>query len=206
LRNMLTTAQLLADRIESSSDPAVRRTAPKLVNSLARAISLCERTLTFGKVDEPAPEIVVFLLAPLVGEVLENEREASATGRVDFRAEIAGGLAARADPDQLFRVLTNLVRNAAQAIEASGRAGSVTVSAGEGDGRTRIRVADTGPGLPPKARENLFRPFSGGVRQGGTGLGLVIAAELVKGHGGSLTLDETAREGTTFVVDIPAPK
>ncbi|MCB1369833.1 MAG: sensor histidine kinase, partial [Rhodobacteraceae bacterium] len=67
-------------------------------------------------------------------------------------------------------------------------------------------VADTGPGLPPKARENLFRPFSGGVRQGGTGLGLVIAAELVKGHGGSLTLDETAREGTTFVVDIPAPK
>ncbi|HMQ91906.1 MAG TPA: HAMP domain-containing sensor histidine kinase [Amaricoccus sp.] len=206
LRNMLTTTQLLADRIESSSDPAVRRTAPKLVNSLARAISLCERTLTFGKVDEPAPEIVVFPLAPLVGEVLENEREASATGRVAFRAEIAGRLAARADPDQLFRVLTNLVRNAAQAIEASGRAGSVTVSAGEGDGRTRIRVADTGPGLPPKARENLFRPFSGGVRQGGTGLGLVIAAELVKGHGGSLTLDETAQEGTTFVVDIPAPK
>jgi hypothetical protein len=206
LRNMLTTAQLLADRIESSSDPSVRRTAPKLVNSLARAISLCERTLTFGKVDEPAPEIVVFPLAPLVAEVLENERETAAEGCVAFNSEVAEGLPVRADPDQLFRVLTNLVRNAAQAIEASGRPGSVTVRAAEEDGRTRIRVSDTGPGLPSKARENLFRPFSGGVRQGGTGLGLVIGAELVKGHGGSLTLEETGRSGTAFVVDIPAPK
>ena len=56
LRNMLTTAQLLADRIEASDDPAVRRTAPKLVGSLARAISLCERTLTFGKAEELPPE------------------------------------------------------------------------------------------------------------------------------------------------------
>jgi len=207
LRNMLTTAQLLADRIDSSSDPSVRRTAPKLVNSLARAISLCERTLTFGKVDEPAPEIVVFPLAPLVAEVLENEREtAAAAGCVTVGMEVAEGLPVRADPDQLFRVLTNLVRNAAQAIEASGRAGSVRVSATETDGRTLIRVADTGPGLPPKARENLFLPFSGTARQGGTGLGLVIGAELVRGHGGRLTMDETGPDGTAFVVDLPAPK
>src|SRR5690606_12480855 len=51
LRNMLTTAQLLADRIESSNDPAVRRTAPKLVASLSRAIQLCERTLAFGRAE-----------------------------------------------------------------------------------------------------------------------------------------------------------
>jgi signal transduction histidine kinase len=204
---MLTTAQLLADRIDSSSDPSVRRTAPKLVNSLARAISLCERTLTFGKVDEPAPEIVVFPLAPLVAEVLENEREtAAAADCVIFGMEVPEGLPVRADPDQLFRVLTNLVRNAAQAIEASGLAGSVRVGAAETDGRTLIRVADTGPGLPPKARENLFQPFSGTARQGGTGLGLVIGAELVRGHGGRLTLDETGGEGTAFVVDLPAPK
>lgn len=73
LRNMLTTAQLLADRIDGSDDPAVRRTAPKLVGSLARAIHLCERTLDFGRAEELPPVITIFRLAPLVGEVLENE-------------------------------------------------------------------------------------------------------------------------------------
>ena len=80
LRNLLTTAQLLADRIEASADPAVRRTAPKLVGSLARAIKLCERTLAFGKAEELPPEPTVFALAPLVAEVLENERQAAARG------------------------------------------------------------------------------------------------------------------------------
>lgn len=206
LRNMLTTAQLLADRIEASADPAVRRTAPKLVGSLARAISLCERTLTFGKAEELPPEPAVFLLAPLVAEVLENERQAATPAcTIDFVADVPEALTVRADADQLFRVLSNLVRNAAQAIEAGGRAGVVSVRAREPEGRSEIRVSDTGPGLPQKARDNLFQPFRGSVRQGGAGLGLVIAAELVKGHGGALTLEETGPRGSTFRISLPAP-
>ena len=206
LRNMLTTAQLLADRIEASPDPGVRRIAPKLVSSLARAIKLCERTLTYGKAEELPPEPVIFALAPLVAEVLENERQAAApAGCVDFADDVPAELRLRADPDQIFRVLSNLVRNAAQAIEASGQPGVVTVTAGENAGRTEIRVADTGPGLPQRARENLFQPFRGGVRQGGAGLGLVIAAELVKGHGGTLALEETGSRGSVFRISLPAP-
>jgi signal transduction histidine kinase len=206
LRNMLTTAQLLADRIEASADPAVRRTAPKLVGSLARAISLCERTLTFGKAEELPPEPQVFVLAPLVAEVLENERQAvAADGAVTFAADVPEGLAVRADADQLFRVLSNLVRNAAQAIEAGGKPGAVTVRAREAEGRSDIRISDTGPGLPQKARENLFQPFRGSVRQGGAGLGLVIAAELVRGHGGSLSLEQTGPRGSTFRISLPGP-
>jgi signal transduction histidine kinase len=206
LRNMLTTAQLLADRIDASADPAVRRTAPKLVGSLARAISLCERTLTFGKAEELPPEPQVFVLAPLVAEVLENERQAvAADGAVTFAADVPEGLAVRADADQLFRVLSNLVRNAAQAIEAGGKPGAVTVRAREAEGRSDIRISDTGPGLPQKARENLFQPFRGSVRQGGAGLGLVIAAELVRGHGGSLSLEQTGPRGSTFRISLPGP-
>jgi signal transduction histidine kinase len=206
LRNMLTTAQLLADRIEASPDPGVRRIAPKLVSSLARAIKLCERTLTYGKAEELPPEPVVFALAPLVAEVLENERLAAVpAGCVDFADDVPAELRLRADRDQIFRVLSNLVRNAAQAIEASGQPGVVTVTAGESAGRTEIRVADTGPGLPQRARENLFQPFRGGVRQGGAGLGLVIAAELVKGHGGTLALEETGSRGSVFRILLPAP-
>ena len=111
----------------------------------------------------------------------------------------------RADADQLFRVLSNLVRNAAQAIEAAGRPGSGHGRAREAAGRTRSACADTGPGLPQKARENLFQPFRGGVRQGGSGLGLVIAAELVKGHGGTLALEETGPHGSVFRIALPAP-
>jgi signal transduction histidine kinase len=203
LRNLLTTAQLVADRIETSADPAVRRVAPKLVSSLSRAISLCERTLAFGKAEELPPELADFALAPLVAEVLENERQA--VPRVSFAAELAPGMRVRADADQLFRVLTNLVRNAAQAIEAGGEPGRVTVIAAEAQGRSEIRVKDTGPGLPEKARENLFQPFRGGVRQGGTGLGLVIAADLVRGHGGTLTLEETGSRGSTFRISLPGP-
>ena len=77
LRNLLTTAQILADRIDASTDPGVKRTAPKLLSSLSRAISLCERTLTFGRAEEPPPEPAVFPLAPLVEEVLAGERLAT---------------------------------------------------------------------------------------------------------------------------------
>jgi signal transduction histidine kinase len=206
LRNLLTTAQLMADRIEASADPAVGRTAPKLVGSLARAINLCERTLAFGRAEELPPVPTVFPLAPLVEEVLANEREAAAPGCASLLAEIPDGLAVRADSDQLYRVLSNLVRNAAQAIEAAGSEGGITVSAREEAGQTVIRVADTGPGLPQKARDNLFQPFRGGVRQGGAGLGLVIAAELVKGHGGTLALEETGSRGSVFRIALPAPR
>jgi signal transduction histidine kinase len=202
LRNLLTTAQLLADRIETSGDPAVRRTAPKLVASLARAVTLCERTLTYGRAEEPPPEIATVPLAPLVEEVAENEA-ALAEGRVEVRAEVPPGLAARVDADQLFRVLTNLVRNAVQAIEATGRPGAVAVRAAPAGERLEIRVCDTGPGLPRKAVENLFQPFRGGARQGGAGLGLVIAAELVRGHGGALELERTGPEGTVFRIVLP---
>ncbi len=89
------------------------------------------------------------------------------------------GLTIRADAEQLYRVIQNLVRNARQAIVAAGRAGEIDVAAWEDDTGWHIEVRDTGPGLPPKAQEYLFQPFQGGVAKGGSGLGLTIAAELV---------------------------
>lgn len=204
LRNMLTTAQLLADRIETSGDPAVRRTAPKLVASLSRAIQLCERTLAFGRAEESPPELGVLPLAPLVEEVLENEVLATtAASRVTFEADVPETVRVRADADQLFRVLTNLVRNAAQAIEAAGAPGTVTISARDGEEWTEIRVADTGPGLPAKALENLFQPFRGGVRLGGTGLGLAIARDIARGHGGDITLARSPMGGLRAIIHLP---
>jgi signal transduction histidine kinase len=109
----------------------------------------------------------------------------------------------QADAEQLHRVLANLIRNAQQAIMATGKPGTIEVSAGEDGRECWIRVGDTGPGLPPRAREHLFTAFQGGVRKGGTGLGLTIAAELVRGHGGRLDLVRSDVDGTEFAIHLP---
>ncbi len=203
LRNMLTTAQLLADRMDMSEDPAVKRTTPKLVHSLTRAVNLCESTLTFGKAEEPAPEISEFPLRALVQDVVESEELATTDTKIRFEVNIPADMTVAGDPEQVFRVLLNLVRNARQAIMASDRPGEIILSAEKVDAFWCVFVRDTGPGLPPKAKEKLFKPFEGGIRKGGSGLGLAIAWELVRGHGGNLELVETTPKGTCFRVAIP---
>jgi signal transduction histidine kinase len=90
-------------------------------------------------------------------------------------------------------VLVNLLRNA---IEAGATQSSLRLDSG--DGPDALVVTDNGPGLPYKVASNLFRPFNGAGRNGGTGLGLVIARDLLRAHGGDLTLRYTGPEGTAF--------
>ncbi|APX23252.1 MAG: sensor histidine kinase [Rhodobacteraceae bacterium] len=203
LRNILTSAQLFTDRIEVSEDPAVKRMAPKLVGSITRAVSLCENTLAFGRAEEPAPVLTQFNLAALVGEVLDAERLAIGDHDLSLSEDIPGGMQIRGDPEQIYRMIGNLVRNARQAIIGSGEAGEISVSARIEDDDWVIDVTDTGPGLPPKARDHLFQPFQGGVRKGGAGLGLAIVAELVRNHGGTLQLARSDAQGTCFEIRLP---
>lgn len=203
LRNILTSAQLFTDRIESSEDPLVARLAPKLVNSITRAVNLCEGTLAFGKAEEPAPTLTRFAIGEMVTDVIASERLAVEDYDLSFAEDIPAGLVVRADPEQMYRVVSNLVRNARQAIVASGKPGEIAVSVGESEECWMILVRDTGPGLPPKAQEHLFTPFQGGIRKGGTGLGLAISSELVRGHGGILKLAQTDATGTAFEICLP---
>ncbi len=205
LRNILASAQLFSDRLTTVKDPTVQRLMPKVLGALDRAIALCQATLAYGKAVEPPPTRRRFPLAPLVDEVgtvlgLSEEGPIAWVVRIDRSLEID------ADPDQLFRVLLNLGRNAVQALEAiedrSGRRDSVTVRARREGSVVIIEMADTGPGVPDAARARLFQPFTGSQRRGGTGLGLPIAAELVKGHGGAITLAEGTL-GATFLVTVP---
>ena len=203
LRNILTSAQLFTDRIEASEDPLVRRLAPKLVNSITRAVSLCESTLAFGRTEEPAPTLTMLPLADVVKDVIDSESLTLETGLIRLNSDVPQGINVRADPEQLFRVVLNLVRNARQAIENAGQDGAITVSAREDEETWHIVISDTGPGLPPKAQEFLFKPFQGGARKGGSGLGLAIASELVRGHGGTLSLLRTGADGTVFEIHLP---
>ncbi len=202
LRNLLTGAQLLGDRLEATADPSVQRIAPLLVGTLARAIRFCEGTLAYGRAIEPEPHLAPTPLAPLFADLPDIATLANRTVAVETQGQ---DLVVLADSEQLARALANLVRNAVQALDGAGTSNpTVRVSASAGpEGRVTILVSDNGPGLPPRARQNLFAPFQGSVRAGGTGLGLPIAAELIEMNGGTLTLDETAG-GTRFRIVLPA--
>ena len=203
LRNMLSTAQLIADRMDTSLDPAVARAAPKLINSIARAVNLCESTLAFGQAQEPPPRLSYVLIGEIIDDVIESEQLALADDRISLRKSVPAGLMIRADAEQIFRVLSNLARNARQAIEASAKPGIIEMTAGEDTDSWWVSVRDDGPGLPAKARENLFTAFQGGARKGGVGLGLAISADLVRGHGGQLQLVKSSPDETVFLLRLP---
>lgn len=205
LRNMLSVATLVADRLETSKDPTVQRIAPRLVASLDRAINLTEATLAFGRAEEPAPKLNRVALRDIVEDVIENDRLAEGGDGIDYVCSVAADTIVRADAEQLHRVLSNLVRNARQALAAQGGGGGrIEIGGRDTPDGWCIQVCDSGPGLPKKALDHLFKPFHGGTRKEGTGLGLAICAELVRGHGGRLELSTTGPEGTTFSIFLPS--
>ncbi len=204
LRNMLANAQLISDRLSTLPDPTVQRFAPKLIASLDRAISFCNDTLRFGRAEEAAPRRELMRLRPLVEEVGDGLGLPRA-GCIEWVLDIDDALRVDADRDHLYRVLTNLCRNAAQALEgqASNSApGEIAISAGRDGRQVEIVVRDNGPGLPPKAREHLFQAFQSSQRRGGSGLGLAIAQELITAHGGTIELLDGG-PGAAFCICIP---
>ena len=198
---MLSSAQLLSDRLISVKDPTVQRLVPKLIASLDRAIRLSARTLDYGQAQETPPKRKRFPLAPLVGEI--GDSLGLPRQSVVWVVEIDPKLDVDADRDQLYRVLSNLCRNAVQALESEGDAmGEIVVTARREGSVTIIEVADSGPGVPERARAHLFEAFQSVARTGGSGLGLAIAQELVQAHGGQIALVKN-EGGATFRVTIP---
>jgi signal transduction histidine kinase len=203
LRNLLASSQLLSDQLSSVPDPRVQRFAPKLMRSLERAIAFCQSTLSYGRAQEAAPDRRMVAIEPVVVEVRETAGLASDVS-ITWVTAIERSLVVDADPDQLFRVLLNLVRNAAQALEGNPDPASMQIRVtGRREGAVAIlEVSDTGPGVPQKARDHLFEAFQSSSRPGGSGLGLAIAAELVRAHGGEISLVE-GTIGATFRIVIP---
>lgn len=194
LRNVLGTAVLLSDRLEASADPQVRKVAPRLLAALERATKLCAETLAYARSEPPALARERFRLAPLVDTCAEAAPRPGQGWRL--RNDVPYTLEVTADRDQLYRVFANLFANAADAMADTG--GLVTVRGWREAGRVVVEVADTGPGLPAAVRGQLFEAFVGTARPGGTGLGLHIARDVARRHGGDLVLHRTGADGTAF--------
>jgi signal transduction histidine kinase len=205
LRNLLASAQLFSDQLSNLPDPKVQRFAPKLMRALERAIAFCQSTLSYGAAQEAPPERKTIGVEALIEEV----HEALGLGLdvpVRWIVSVERGLTMEADHDQMFRVIVNLARNAVQALEARGAADpardQIRITGRREGSVVVIEVSDTGPGVSEKARAHLFQAFQGSTRSGGAGLGLAIAAELVRAHGGDIKL-VPGTIGATFSISIP---
>ena len=111
-----------------------------------------------------------------------------------------------ADFHQVQQVLTNLVTNAQQAMNAAGGGGKLTLRTRvREDGRIAVEVSDNGPGIPSDVLPRIFDPFFSTKKQGrGTGLGLSVSFGIIRDHGGEILVDSRAGSGTTFSVIFPA--
>ena len=204
LRNMLTSAQLASERLAHSGDPNVAQALPRLERALDRASRLASNVLAFGRSEESPPQKRPVPLRAALQAAAEDA--GLAPDGVALAVAFKGDPAVAADPEQLHRILVNLMNNARQAIDhAEGRKGVGKLRAEHSSDAASdlLRLVDDGPGLPERARAHIFQPFAGAAREGGTGLGLAIARELAQGHGGELTLVSTGPEGTTFELKLP---
>lgn len=206
LRNMLTSAQIASERLAASGDPKVALALPRLERALDRAVTLASNVLTFGSSAEPPPEKRALSLRAALEAAAEDAGLSSDT--VALQTEIPADATVDADPEQLHRILVNLLRNSREAIDSvaeRGERGVVMASLIEDPLSTTVRLVDNGPGLPERARLHLFQPFAASARRGGTGLGLAIARELAQGHGGDVILISSGPAGTEFQVRLPRP-
>jgi signal transduction histidine kinase len=204
LRNLLASAQLFLERLEHVPDPTVTRLAPKILATLDRAVGYTQAVMSYGKAQEEAPRrrlLELHRVGDDVAEVLGLPEHATVT----FENRVPDDLEVDADPEQIFRVLLNLCRNSLQALEAERDATLVRriMLDAEREGDTvRITVSDTGPGIPGNIKKALFQAFHSGSKQGGVGLGLAIASELLRAHGGTIELDDS-RAGACFCIELP---
>ncbi|WP_321342824.1 HAMP domain-containing sensor histidine kinase [Breoghania sp.] len=204
LRNLLASAQLFLERLESSSDPLAARLAPKIVSTLDRAVGYTRAVLSYGRAQEAPPARRLVHLSRIADDVAQvlglTEGDAIA-----WENRVARDMEIDADPEQIFRVLMNICRNALQALKGEGNPAVVkrlAVEAERQGGVVTIRIVDTGPGVPAAVRPNLFQAFRSSARPGGTGLGLAIASELVRAHGGEIVLEDAA-VGASFRITLP---
>lgn len=205
IKNPLTPIQLAAQRLrkkfaENAAD--LPRVVPEATASIEREVAalkqLVDEFSRFARMPEVAPREAD------VGELVETVL-ALYKGLPSVRWEVDVDPAVgefRLDPDQIRRVMINLIDNAVTAMGRKGTIG-IRVRPAGGDGRLRIEVSDSGPGIPPEDRDKMFSPYFS-TKKRGTGLGLAIVHKVVTDHFGTIRVEPNDPSGATFVIEIPA--
>jgi signal transduction histidine kinase len=199
IRNPIAAMRLKAENALSADDEGRLKSALRaILDQVGRLDALLRDLLTMTQRGQP--KLVDTDVQVLLERVAETHAELATSKGVQLAVCGIDGspLIASLDADQIYRGLDNLVLNA---IQNTPTGGSITLSANRSDDRIRLRVSDTGSGVPEDVRERLFEPFVTG-RADGTGLGLAIVREIARAHGGDASLIASS-EGAVFELELP---
>ena len=205
LRNVLASASLVSDRLATDPDERISKMGNRLTRAIDRGIKLTSEVLNFSLSGQDEPELEVVRISLMVGEAAGDTLGSFGTGvrRINFNNKIPSEMIVTADKDNTYRIFHNLFRNAAQAMAKMPDDNAerlLTVEAIPSGEHMSILVQDTGPGLPAKAKDNLFKAFASASGRGSTGLGLTISQDLAREQGGDILLESTSESGTVFRV------
>ena len=206
IKNPLTPIQLCAERLRrhfTEAPPATRALVEECTSTIVGEVESLK-----GLVDEfsqfarmPAPRAVPTDLHQLLEDALSLYR--GLFTEVEIRPKYAAQLPkVSVDPEQMRRVVINLIDNAIEAMERRGAIDVETCHDAKNN-LIRVVVADNGPGIPSAEREKLFLPYYS-TKQRGSGLGLAIVRRIVAEHGGSIDVTDNTPRGTRFAIELPA--
>jgi len=197
IRNPLTAIKFRLYSLRKSLPGADNEDALVIDNEISRLERIVKDFLQFARPSEP--ELVAVPPQRILQEVHDLLKPQLEKSAIDLQLEPSEAAWVQADTQQIKEVLINLIQNAADSI---GRKGVITLRAHDENGSTILEVADTGKGIPAEVQNRLFDPFFT-TKEGGTGLGLPIAARIVEKHGGDLRYQTQLNRGTTFAVVLP---
>ncbi len=198
IRNPLGTIKGFVQLAGEDAEPRTRDLLRPALTETERLENLVNGLLAYGRAPHPVLRTVGW--QEVADRVADYARQL--TGSRAIRMSVAkDGPLLRTDPDLLGQALLNLLRNAVEAIPASGP-GEVSVAVERRDGRIAITVADNGCGIPQDIRRRLFEPFCT-TKAIGTGLGLATTRKLIASLGGDLALNDRAGGGTEAVIELP---
>ncbi len=207
LRNVLTSASLVSDRLASDTDERIAKMGGRLTRAIDRGVKLTRDVLNFSSSGGETAELTTLRLSSLLGEVAGDTLGNFGVGprKIAFTNKVATEITVEADPDFTYRIFQNLFRNAAQAmagIRDDDALRLLTVKSDIVDQQIFISVIDTGTGISKKIQDTLFTAFSSGSGPGSTGLGLTISKELARAQGGDLLLKSSDEKGTIFELSL----
>lgn len=190
---------------ETVSDTAIARRANKIGEAAERCVRIVRNFLALAR--QRPPERTDVWVSQVVQGAVELLGYELRTDGIDIVVEIAERLPKlSADPHQLHQVLVNLIANAHQAMRRRPEPRRITITARHDatNGRVRLEVADSGPGIPPEVQARIFEPFFTTKPPGeGTGLGLSLCRGIIEEHGGTIDVDSEPGRGTCFTIDVP---